>query len=237
MSTRSLAAIRGAGALAVWNDIPDELEDEYNNWYTNQHLPERVGIEGFLRGRRFVRLPAATEGCKYFTLYETESIATLSSPLYIDRLNDPTDWTKRMGAACLNVIRTACTVTASAGRGIGGIVTTVEFGARHDEEIALRTWLSDNLLPKLVQEADIVGAHLFESDLGVTSAKDATAEQCAMSSRRSPTVRWFVLIESTTEGGARTALQALAGKELSRHGAEENIAPGIFRLLTALDHR
>jgi hypothetical protein len=236
MSTHTFEAIRGAGALAVWNDIPDELEDEYNNWYTNQHLPERVGIEGFRRGRRFVRLPDGGAGQKYFTLYETESTATLRSAPYIERLDDPTEWTKQVAPAFVNSIRTACAVTTSVGQGTGGLATTVEFGARSGQETALRTWLSDDLLPKLVQDADIVAAHLFESDLETTAAKDATAEQSAMAARPTVTVRWFVLVESMTEHGAGAALRVLSAEELSRHGAEEGVRSGTFRLLVGLEH-
>ena len=236
MNTSTFTAIRGAGALAVWNDIPEELEDEYNNWYTNQHLPERVGIDGFLRGRRFVRLSADGGGQKYFTLYETESTATLRAAPYIERLNHPTEWTKRVTPACLNSIRTACSVTTSVGQGTGGLATTVEFGAHTGQDSELRTWLSDIVLPTLVQEADIVAAHLFESDLETTSAKDPTVEQAAMSPRPTVTDRWFILVESTTENGARAALQALTEGELSRRGAEEDVRSGTFRLLVGLSH-
>lgn len=236
MSTHTFAAIRGTGVLAVWNDIPEDMEVEYNNWYTNQHLPERVGIEGFLRGRRFRRISADGGGQKYFTLYETESTATLRSEPYIERLNDPTDWTKKVAPAFVNSIRTVCSVTTSVGKGTGGLATTVEFGARAGEEAQLRTWLSEDVLPTLVQDADIIAAHLFESDLEITSAKDSTAEQSAMAARPTDTVRWFVLVESMTEESAGTALKALAADALVQHGADDGVRSGTFRLLVGLDH-
>jgi hypothetical protein len=43
----------GEAVLAVWCDIDPEHDAEFNDWYTHQHLPERVGIPGFLRGRRW----------------------------------------------------------------------------------------------------------------------------------------------------------------------------------------
>src|ERR1700753_731533 len=114
-----MKALLGTGVLAVWNDIAEENESEYNDWYTNQHLPERVGIEAFLRGRRF-RRTSDDPGQEYFTLYEVESTATLTSEPYMERLNDPTDWTKRVTPLFLNGTRTACSVTTSVGRGTGG---------------------------------------------------------------------------------------------------------------------
>jgi hypothetical protein len=122
-----MKALLGKGVLAVWNDIAPELEAEYNDWYTNQHLPERVGIEGFLRGRRFRRVSEG--GPRYFTLYEVENTDVLKSAPYMERLNTPTDWTKKVAPQFQNSTRTACSVTTSVGRGIGGYATTIEVGA------------------------------------------------------------------------------------------------------------
>ena len=228
-----MSAIRGAGVLAVWNDIDDEHEAEYNDWYTNQHLPERVGIEGFLRGRRFRRV-SDDPGQRYFTLYETESTATLTSEPYLERLNDPTDWTTQVTPLFRNSVRTACSVTASLGRGTGGYGTTIEFGAAVGRESELRNWINDEVLPTLVLESDIVSAHLFESDLQTTSAKDSTAEQAAMAGRPTVTVRWFVMVESASERGAGAAREALAEQALTAHGADPDVKVGTFRLLVSL---
>lgn len=230
-----MCAIRGAGVLAVWNDVAEEHEDEYNDWYTNQHLPERVGIEGFLRGRRFRRV-SDDPGQRYFTLYETESTATLTSEPYLERLNDPTDWTKRVAPLFLNGARTACSVTTTTGRGTGGYGTTIEFGASADRETELRSWITDDVLPGLVLEPDVVSAHLFESDLETTSAKESTAEQAAMADRPTATVRWFVLVESASDVGAGTAREALSEEALTANGAESGVKVGTFRLLVSLTH-
>jgi hypothetical protein len=75
--------------LGIWNDIDPGDEREFNDWYTREHLPERLAIPGFRRGRRYVRWedeqPSAQ---KYLTLYETESVETLASAPYLDRLDN-----------------------------------------------------------------------------------------------------------------------------------------------------
>lgn len=230
-----MSPIRGTGVLAVWNDIADEHEAEYNDWYTNQHLPERVGIQGFLRGRRFRRV-SDDPGQRYFTLYETESTATLTSAPYLERLNDPTEWTTRVTPLFLNGVRTACSVTRSLGRGTGGYGTTIEFGATAGREDQLRTWTTDDVLPKLVLGPDVVSAHLFEADPETTSAKDSTAEQAAMAGRPTVAVRWFVLVESASEEGAAAAREALSEQTLGAHGADRDVQVGTFRLLVSLTH-
>ena len=54
-------------------------------------MPERVAIPGFLRGRRYVALDADLE---FFNLYEAASPKVLAGPDYLERLNNPTPWTR-----------------------------------------------------------------------------------------------------------------------------------------------
>jgi len=53
-------------------------EDEYNDWYTNQHIPDVLSVPGFVAAQRFVlsdaqRNPAlAKDALKYVAIYEIE---------------------------------------------------------------------------------------------------------------------------------------------------------------------
>jgi hypothetical protein len=82
----------GDGALAIWFDVEGAGLEDVNAWYPRQHLPERLSVPGFLRGRRYA---ATGSGPAFFTLYETRDVSVLSSAAYLGRLNDPTDWTRR----------------------------------------------------------------------------------------------------------------------------------------------
>ena len=71
-------SLMGSAVVAIWNDITDEGRANFYEWHNREHIPERIGIEGFLRGRRYI----ATEGSPaYFTLYEVRDTAVLSSGL------------------------------------------------------------------------------------------------------------------------------------------------------------
>ncbi|MGH8056431.1 MAG: hypothetical protein ACREOH_04245, partial [Candidatus Entotheonellia bacterium] len=59
---------QGQGLLAVWMDIPAHVEDDFNRWYNEEHIAERVGIPGFLNGRRYLAIDGAP---KYVALYDT----------------------------------------------------------------------------------------------------------------------------------------------------------------------
>ena len=38
------------GLIAVWLDVPAEREEEFNDWYNLEHLPQVVGLPGFIGG-------------------------------------------------------------------------------------------------------------------------------------------------------------------------------------------
>ena len=77
----------GKGALLIWHDPSAEVESDYNEWHSKEHMFERVGIPGFRRGQRAVAISGAP---RYFNLYEVDDAETLTSKAYLDRLNDPT---------------------------------------------------------------------------------------------------------------------------------------------------
>jgi hypothetical protein len=64
------------GLLAVWNDIAAEDEADFNAWYVEEHVPERLGIPGILSARRYRDAEAPLS---YAAIYDTESLATLQA--------------------------------------------------------------------------------------------------------------------------------------------------------------
>ena len=58
------------GLLLFMTDIDPAHEDEFNRWYEEEHLGERMAIPGFLSARRF----QAVQGTpKYLAIYDLES--------------------------------------------------------------------------------------------------------------------------------------------------------------------
>jgi len=94
------------GILAIWNDCAIGHADEYEAWYQSEHLPQRLSVPGFYSGRRY---EALTPGPKFFTYYEVENPAVLTSQEYLEVLENPTPATRRiMKQAFLNMNRTVC---------------------------------------------------------------------------------------------------------------------------------
>lgn len=241
MEARQFGGLDGTGVLAIWSDAAAAHEDEFNNWYTHQHLPERAGVPGFRRGRRYVR-DAAGE-LRYFTLYETADIGVLESGPYLERLNNPTAWTRRVLPYFRNGSRVAMLVTSSAGAGIGGLAATISFGPGEGRAAELRGWTvtaGDQLRSKY---PGLTGWHLCESDDQVTQAKAGTEEARASrpatavasqtAASRSP--RWMVMVEATERGALEAAGDLLAGESgLTAAGATAVGEYLTYRLMIAL---
>jgi len=151
-------ALLGTGVLAIWNGIAASAEDEFVDWHVREHIPERVGLPGFLRGRRYV----AVDGFpKYFNFYETAGPGVLSSDAYQARLNAPTEWTRRVVTHFTDTSRTACEVAASFGRGEGALIDTIRLSASNDPT-TFKAAVAEKILRPVAGEPGIVGAYLLQ---------------------------------------------------------------------------
>ena len=86
----------GSAVLVNWGGIVEEKEIEYNEWHSKEHMPERISLPGFLRGLRAVGIPGTNFNHKYFMMYEAERKEVFTSKKYLERLNNPTEWTKEI---------------------------------------------------------------------------------------------------------------------------------------------
>ncbi len=89
-----MANKRGTGLLMVWCDVPADKEAEFNRWYNEEHLAERLSVPGFLSAARY---EAVKGGPKHLAVYELESPAVMESEAYKKVSNTPTAWTKKTG--------------------------------------------------------------------------------------------------------------------------------------------
>jgi hypothetical protein len=221
--------LAGSAVLAIWNDIAPGGDAEFDHWHTSEHIPERVSVPGFLRGRRY---NVVAGNPTYFTLYETDSVAVLQSPAYLARLDAPTPWTLKCIQLFRNNRRTACRTTVSLGVGMGGVLATLELGPLAGRDDVLRAWLSSTALPAAAARAGIVGAHLCEADVEMTIVR--TAEKKLMD-KPDTLARWVVMVEGLDPELVEGAVRALLDTEhLTRHGAAPDVSLALYRLVYAL---
>lgn len=62
--------------LLVQSEPRDGRDDEYNQWYDDEHLPDVLKVPGFVAARRFVAIPGVhgeLPGQRYLAIYEVET--------------------------------------------------------------------------------------------------------------------------------------------------------------------
>jgi hypothetical protein len=65
----------GRYKLVVLSDAQEGREDEFNDWYTNEHLDDIVALPGFRSAKRY-RLRSLTMGAftnKYLAIYDMDA--------------------------------------------------------------------------------------------------------------------------------------------------------------------
>jgi len=183
-------SLAGKGAVAIWHDIAPEGRGEFYAWHGHEHMPERAGIPGFLRGRRYV---AVEGGPEFFNLYETASRTTVTGPEYLARLNAPTPWTAATVKHFRGVARSLCEVAASFGDGQGGLIATFRYAVDDVAVARHRQALAESLLPKLAAEPGVAGCHLLVADEAASAVE--TAER-RLRTGRNTIPRCILLVES-----------------------------------------
>jgi hypothetical protein len=222
----------GAAAVAIWCDVAFEIKDEYDDWHAHEHMPERLSIPGFLRGSRWV----STDGRNaYCMLYEAQSEATVTGGKYLERLNNPTPWSRKLMPHHRNMVRSLCRVRAGFGAGLGQFLLSVRCSPDAQEQDALDRWLRMELLPGIASRRGCVAAHFLQNIPAAGGAQ--TTEQKI---RGSDTVAdWIVLVS----GYSADALDTLAAAEfneanMTARGALPGSAVrcyGLACLMTAAD--
>jgi hypothetical protein len=89
-------AERRPGVMIAMFDVPDSLDAEFNRWYDEEHIPEKVGrVPGFLAARRFKSLDGRPN---YLCIYELEDVSVVDDPTYLQNYRSGTVTTERMKA-------------------------------------------------------------------------------------------------------------------------------------------
>ena len=200
-------SLAGKGVVAIWQDLVPEARPDFYEWHNRQHVPERLGIPGFRRGRRFV---AVEGGPEFYTLYEADTVAVVTGKDYLDRLNAPTDWSRRIMPTFRNMARSVCQVAYSASIGEGGFMATLRFsiagvqGVARDAKIRQ---VSEQVLPPILQQLGVVGVHLCSAD---ESASCINTFEKTFRQTEDITPQFVIMIEGTSYAYVQCAVRSVS---------------------------
>lgn len=217
----------GSAAMLLSFDVAAEAIAEHDQWHTQEHLPERLSIPGFVRGTRWVALSGRP---RYFAMYEVAQLATLSSAAYLERLNHPSPWTAKIMPHYRGMASGFCSVTRSFGLGLGHAGLLLRFKPATGTESSLRDWLLQDLA-RLPSTPGIGSAHLFEGAL----TPPMTNEQRIRGADAD--FDWALFVTGYSQDALAQLMRAdLGGAELERHGATGVLA-ALYRMDYALTER
>ncbi len=218
----------GNAAVAIWCDVALEVKDEYDDWHAHEHMPERLAIPGFLRGSRWVSVDGRNA---YFILYELEALAILTAGPYLERLNNPTPWSRQMMPRHRNMVRSLCNVQSSFGAALGEATLAIRFAPQAGTEEKLERWLRGNLLPQLPARSGLVAAHLLR-DAGPVQGAPTTEQKIRGGDQAAD---WVVLVNGySVDALERLATGELNESALASHGAAPGCVARIYRLACLL---
>jgi hypothetical protein len=189
------------GLLAIWSTIAAESETDYMHWLTREHIFERVSVPGFRSGRVFKRRNSRPS--EYMMLYELDNADVMSSPGYLERLNNPTPWTQRIMPTLEQFRRGGGSIVARGGNpaGHGGHISIARFEDALPDRLAAHEGLE---LVKALAKVDwVVSAQIMSVKNDATAI--ATQEK---SMRRSSEGEFagLLLVESLDTGSLDRAI-------------------------------
>jgi hypothetical protein len=170
----------GNAAVAMWWDVAPQMRAEWEHWHSSEHMPERLAIPGFLRGTRWVAVSGAPS---YFVLYEVTGLEAITGGAYLERLNNPTPWSRKMMPHHRNMVRSLCLVREGYGGGIPTVMATVRLSGRIE----------------MPRGKGLTSAHLLESQ----PMPAQTTEQKIRGGDAS--ADWVLLVGGYDENAARAA--------------------------------
>ncbi|KIW68904.1 hypothetical protein PV04_04818 [Phialophora macrospora] len=198
---------RERGMMVIWGEVQDKSinEEDLNEWWTYEHLPERLAIPGFRRARRYYSGENAKS--QYLVCYEVSSLDTFTSPAYMHALNNPTPATQTYMPLMASMNRLVCRVVQScsrpefsecAGSGTGATLVLITFQppASQNGRDELGGWIAETIWPSLSSHQSLLAIHLLQYDSYASQSGSSTKsyEKVSFQSAAS-SERWVILVE------------------------------------------
>jgi hypothetical protein len=190
----------GQGIMINWNNVAPDDCPAYDAWHCHEHMVGRVGIPGFLRGRRYIAAHPETATRGFLTMYEVADLNVLTGADYLAKANNPSPLTLRTTPLVRDSVRGLSRVRGSFGPATGGCALTLRFGPQAGKEEALERFLTQQALPQIAKRVDIAGAHLIVAD-PAASAMTPVERQ----GRPTTIPNWIVMVEGFTLAAVENA--------------------------------
>lgn len=207
------------GLITVWLHVPPEREEEFNDWYDLEHIPQVAGLPGVVSTRRYL-VENATP--KYLAWYDTVDETVEPGPEFQKMLSDPTPWSQRIRRFCGNhrelmnfrLMRDVGTASGEGTRWLYIVHTDIP----DDIVDEYNEWYDQEHLPRLVTVPGVVRARRYAATAGhpryltayELTDKDAFESPAGLKARKTPwTEKMRSLFHNTRRSMCRLALPCI----------------------------
>ncbi len=218
------------GAVAIWHDIVPDGLDEFYAWHGEEHMPERVSIPGFCRGRRFIAVEA---DLGFFNLYDTESADVVRGADYKARLDAPTPRTLSAVRHFRNVARALCRVAAGSSRAQsqlaqGGLLATLRLDVEEADEENVLAAVEKSMLPGLALSPGIAAVQILIADRAASGYVNAEQRARGVANK---VPSFVIVVEGWGDAQAfhATLREQLGAAALQRIGCRDGGVLGLYR--------
>jgi hypothetical protein len=208
------------GILAIWNDIDPKGYEHFERWYNREHLHERVGVPGFHFGCRYELVSGGDR--RFFAYYEVDSPAVLTSPAYLERLENPTPWTTQSMASFRNMVRTVCDLRQSAGDLTGAYAVVLRADGTFTPTAKV-----DTLADEMATQHGIARAQLW-----IAASQQTRADTAEMKLRgKDQLIAGALVVECIRRADADRVAATLTAQTIEGLGVTGPHTLGIYQLL------
>lgn len=155
------------GLLVAGFNFAGVAEDEFNDWYDTEHIPERSRIEGFINAERWL---GAADPRVSIATYDLAAPEVLQSAAY-RAIAGPnlSPWSKRMTGKCERICRfEAEQIVPGNAAGAADAAGLLLFAAniRPEAEAEFNEWYDSEHIPRLAEVPGCLLARRFHSASG-----------------------------------------------------------------------
>lgn len=145
-------------AMLLFYDIAGDPAD-HDDWHSREHFAERLAVPGFLSAARWVSPDASP---RYMVLYEVADVGIARSDAYLERLNNPSDWTSKIMPRFRGMIRGFCNTIAGEGFGYGTTAMAFRLTAQGARADAIAERLASRAIPGISECRGFVSCCLLK---------------------------------------------------------------------------
>ena len=144
------------GLLFSQMQPPPGWEEEFRDWYETEHIPARMGIDGFAQAVRYELTEGESDPTRFLACHFLDDMAALQTPAYVELKEHPSAQTARMLENVSGFTRYICDELSDTGDPgeAAEVLYVVAFAVPDEARSQFDGWYEDEHVPLLMANVD-----------------------------------------------------------------------------------